>query len=205
MKNELIPAKVAGKNTDLNYSATANTLEEAMLMYKKAFNRLLNPATWHQLAGSASADFVLVSKEAHIKNSLAAEGDYFRIDIPGPGLKAGEGFDWVRVETITTFANETEDMEGCGLKVRPAAPPQKKDATTAHFFKKGATSTFIIKRKGKKLTASYHGRNEIPNKDSDVKVDNIRNTLVALGAVAGLSELQWQALLQGFLDTEEVV
>ena len=50
--------------------------------------------------------------------------------------------------------------------------------------------------------SSYHGRNEVPNTDTEKLKDNIRNTIVGAGAMAGISELQWSRLTKSFLEKE---
>ena len=55
-------------------------------------------------------------------------------------------------------------------------------------------------RKAGTVTAHYKGRNESPNTDELALTDKVRNVVVAGGALAGVSELQWRALLKGLLD-----
>lgn len=204
MENELIPAALQGKNTNLESTVVLQDHDEAELAFTRAYNRLLNPAVWHKLCGPASAEFMLMNDHAKEENRLAREGDYFRIDIPGPGPVKGEGYDWVRVELIEERQYPAEDEERAGMKLRAAAPPDKKENQAAHFFDAGATSSFLLSRKGNKITASYHGRNEVPNTATESTADNLRNSLVAMGAIAGLSEMQWSALIKGFLEKEIV-
>jgi len=40
---------------------------------------------------------------------LVKQYDYFKIDIPGPGLVAGEGYDWVKNEHISRFSDKIND------------------------------------------------------------------------------------------------
>ena len=88
------------------------------------------------------------------------------------------------------------------MKLRASGKPGEEGESAAHFFKEDATSSFVIHRKGNKVTASYHGRNEVPNTDTDKTIDNIRNSMVAMGALAGLSELQWSRIIKGFLSND---
>lgn len=88
------------------------------------------------------------------------------------------------------------------MKVRASRNPQKHKQDTAHFFQGSASSTFVIKKEANTVTAFYHGRNEVVNAKTDSTVDNIRNSVVALGAFAGFSEIQWFALIKGFLKPE---
>ena len=88
------------------------------------------------------------------------------------------------------------------MKVRPCPAPGSEAALSAHFFRAEATSTFLIERDGCKVTAYYHGRNEVPNTSTPKWSDNVRNTFIAAGAIIGLSEAQWAALSKGFLRDE---
>jgi hypothetical protein len=202
MKNELVPPEIKGKNVDLEESVTLDTTEEASLAFKRAYNRLLNPAIWHTLAGPSSAEFILTNDHAEEQHRLAKKGDHFKIDIPGPASAKGDGYDWVTVETIEQIDNPGKDEESCGMKLRASGKPGEEGESAAHFFKEDATSSFVIHRKGNKVTASYHGRNEVPNTDTGKTIDNIRNSMVAIGALAGLSELQWSSIIKGFLSND---
>ena len=79
-----------------------------------------------------------------------------------------------------------------------------KKTDVAHFYSDEATSNFIVRRDGTKVTAGVYGRNEKPNvKKSDTVIDKIRNAVVGTGGVSGFSKLQWKALVSGLLETEE--
>jgi len=60
----------------------------------------------------------------------------------------------------------------------------------------------LVSRNNNEVTASYYGRNETPNTDTGNIGTNVRNALVAFGAFAGLSELQWNSLIKAFLEPE---
>ena len=198
----LVPKNIKGKPTDLEYSVTLNTREEAVETFKRAYKRLLNSRIWHKLAGFGSAEFVLKDEEGDDTHRLAGVGDYFQIDIPGPGPGAGDGYDWVQVEEIEDHTNPGAEEESFGMRVRSCKNPKKPENTTAHFFTSDATSTFIIERKGNTVSVSYHGRNEVLNTDSGKLKDRIRNAVVGAGAMAGISEWQWSRLIKSFLEKE---
>ncbi len=206
MKEEIIispivPDNNVGKAVDLSESVTENNTEEAIKTFNRACKRLQNPATWHELSGTLSAKFSLADHNGHSPHRLVELNDLLLINIPGPGPAAGDGYDWVQVETLTDDADKTAD-ESFGMVLRSAANPANPEGGVAHFFGSGATSTFVITRKENTVTASYHGRNETPN-TKDVKLgDKIRNTVVAAAALAGFSELEWKALIKGFLQKE---
>jgi hypothetical protein len=150
-----------------------------------------NPSIWHELAGWASASFILLDAAAEAVKRLAAQGDYLRIDLPDPGPGEGGGYDWVKVEKMEEYIDSSDEREWTGMKVRPCGSPTSSSAGTAHFFTSDASSTYIIERNGVKVTAFYHGRNEVPNTSTGKWTENVRNSLVAAGAVIGLSEAQW--------------
>lgn len=200
--SNIIPVNVTGKPTDLQESVVAADIGEAVKTFKRAAMRLKNAHLWHKLCGALSAEIIITGSDGKIVNRLAEKNDYFKIDIPGPGMREGDGYDWVKVLDIQEQMNETGDAEMIALTVGSSGNPATAGNETAHFFKEGATSTFIIQRKGNIVTASYHGRNELPNTDVKRLTDKLRNTVVAIGAYGGLSELQWQALIKSFLDEE---
>lgn len=202
MKDELIPENVKGKATDLEYAVTAVSEEEAADCFTRACKRMLNPPVWHKLCGSLSAEFVLTGEHGDPVDRLAQQHDHIRIDIPGPGNSTGGGYDWVCIESVEQRTNHAAAEEYVGMKVHACPNPKGRGNDTAHFFGKDATSTFIITRNGKTVTATYHGRNELPNTSTGSVADNIRNSVVAMGAFAGLSELQWSALIRSFLQEE---
>ncbi|MEO6549486.1 MAG: hypothetical protein ABIN94_15900 [Ferruginibacter sp.] len=199
MKNEIVPPPLEGKNTNLETSVELPDDASAKESFTRAYKRMLNPPVWDKVSSFAGAKMELANEQGAIEHRLAEEGDYFRIDIVGPGTKLGDGYDWVTVESIK-YEQLSDDEETYGMTLRPTAAPGGNE--TAHFFKETATSSFLIRRKGNKVTASYHGRNELPNNNTGNIKDNVRNSLVAMGAFVGLSELQWNSLIKGFLEKE---
>ena len=191
----LVPDNTIGKAVDINHTIKLNK-EEAKSTYNLARARLMNPDCWRNLAGVGTAEFELISANEDFKQ--VQENDYLRINIPGPGSIVGDGYDWVKVEKIEEN-NFSETDRSIGLKLRASSNPNNDKTDTAHFFKKEATSTFIIKQEDNVVTASYYGRNEVPNVENVSMLDKVRNTVVATGAAIGLSELQWNALIKGFL------
>jgi hypothetical protein len=163
---------------------------------------MLNVNIWHKLSGFASAEFQLKDEQGMASHRLAEIGDYFQIDIPGPGPSAGDGYDWVQVEAIEDHSDPDAEDESYGMRVRACKNPNKGGDDTAHFFTSDATSTFIIERKGNTVSVSYHGRNEVLNTDMNKLKDTVRNVIVGAGAMAGISELQWSRLIKSFLEEE---
>jgi hypothetical protein len=200
--NNLVPDNYVGKPTNLSSSVILPSGEEALACFNRATKRLLNPQLWHKFSGWASAHFELAGPDPEEKYRLTAEGDYFRIDVPGPGPQAGDGFDWVMVEKIKLHKNPTGTSEWTFLQVYPCSNPRKPNGESAHFFKSLASSSYIIERNGNIVTARYHGRNESANTMTGSTPDNVRNATVAAALAIGFSEAQWTALLKGLLSAE---
>ncbi len=201
INSPLIPANEVGKALDLESFVEENSPEEAINTFDRACKRLLNPPVWHELSGNFSAAFKLATANGAEANRLAQVNDYLKIDVPGPGPSAGGGYDWVKVENISGNADPSAD-QSFGLILAATPNPDKPEKGIAHFFGDGATSTFIVKRIGNKVISSYHGRNELPNTKNASFPDKIRNSLIAAGALSGISELQWKALISGLLEKE---
>ena len=199
--SRLVHVDEPGKTVDLESSVEENSKEEAIDTFTRACKRLLNPPVWHELAGDLSASFTLKSPDGNDANRLAQINDYLQIDIPGPGPAAGDGYDWVKVENIAENT-DPDSEESMSMTLKPASNPGSPGKGIAHFFKEGASSTFIVQRKGNSVVSSYHGRKELPNDKDPSFPDKLRNTIVAAGALAGISELQWTALIKGLLQKE---
>ena len=200
--NDFIPHNKKGKATDLEESIILPGKEEAIGAFNRACNRLRNVNIWHKLSGFASADFLLKDEKGIATHRLAEAGDYFQIDIPGPGPTSGDGYDWVKVEDIENRSDPASEEESMGMRLRPCKNPNKSGTNISHFFTHEATSTFIIHRKDNVVSVSYHGRNEVLNNDTDKITDIIRNSIIGVGAILGLSELQWSSLIKSFLERE---
>mgnify|MGYP003576889535 CR=1 FL=1 len=199
-KQKPVPEQEEGAYTDTSEQISFQTREEAVEHFKKVRDRLLNISNWHQLCGMASANFQLTDPSGTAVDRPAQKGDHFRISIPGPGSTAGDGHDWVRIETID--AQTTPDHEWLAIKVHPASNPTNASHEAAHFFTPEATSTFMVLRKGNTISAEVHGRNEKSNNQETGIVDTIRNTLVAFGAMLGFSKIQWTQLVRGLISTD---
>ncbi len=197
---EEIPEQQTGVQSNTESSQNFATEQEATRFFEEVKQRLFAVGRWHEWAGTGSARFWLTDAAGSEVVRAPRTGDHFKIDIPGPGTRTGEGYDWVRVEAV----EETHDTAAdCVLiRVRPATNPQNENRDVAHFFSEEATSNFLIKRTGTAVSAAVLGRNEKPNTAADAVVDKLRNTAVASGAVTAFSKLQWKALVNGLVRRE---
>lgn len=195
----LIPKQKQGASTDTVSKIKLDTVDQALWDFEIVKDRLLDVSHWHDLSSEILAKFQLIDVEGNKLYRRAREGDYLRINIPGPGNKDGEGYDWVRIELIEFTENEGESFEYVAMTVRPCPSPLNDEQATAHFFKNIATSTFLVKRKYNVISAEVHGRNEKPNTDSESISSQIRNLVVGIGAILGFSKMQWQSLVDGLV------
>ena len=195
---ELVPTQHAGAESNTEETATLSGEAEAIQLYETAKQRLLDVNNWEKICGTGSANFQLTDMEGNDVQRTARQHDHFKIDIPGPGPVTGEGYDWVKIESV-----EEEPLNNgeaaVVIRVRPATNPKGGGNDVAHFFSDDATSNFVVKLQGNTVTAAVYGRNELPNTKAENPVDKARNTMVALSAVAGVSKLQWKSLVKGIL------
>jgi hypothetical protein len=196
----LIPDHETGTVINSSASEDFSSSEEAQAFFATAKSRLLAVNNWHEVAGKASAAFQLVDKDGHEVSRNVEKGDYFKIDVPGPGSSAGDGYDWVQVEEVKHVLQD--DVDSVGLRVRPSRNPQSKDESIAHFYSNESTSTFIVTRENNKITATIYDRNTKPNTDSETLMDKVRHVAIGIGAIFGGSKLQWKGLAKGLVAKE---
>ena len=192
-QKEMIPKNEEGIQTNTESEASFNTEEEAGMFYHTVQERLLQVNDWHERAGAATAKFQLTDEKGHDVFREAHVGDLFKIDLPAPGTITGNGHDWVRIEAI----EKSEDFTA--ILVRPCPNPENDREDVAHFFNESATSSFVVKKIGKKVIAGVYGRNEKLNTATEKVIDTIRNAAVAVSAMGGFSKLQWKSLVNGLV------
>lgn len=193
----LIPPQDTGVVINSTASKNFDEVAEAKAFFEVAKRRLLHVNDWHKLIG-AGAEFQLVDISGNEVNRPVEKGDYFKIDIPGPGSSAGEGYDWVQVEDLKEVT--MPDVDSVGLRVRPSKNPLSKDESVAHFYSKDSTSTFIVTREDKKITATIYDRNTKPNTETETIMDKVRHVAAGIGAILGGSKLQWKGLAEGLVE-----
>jgi hypothetical protein len=196
-----LPEQKSGSKIDAVQSKALHTIQEAEIWYKTSCQKLLNVNGWYKYAELPISSFKLFDSSGRAVQRPAIAGDLIRIDIPGPGPRAGEGYDWVAVESI--LEENAHEWSVTSLTVRPSGHPFHKEEGTAHFLTDQATATFQVKRTGNTVYVEHHGRNEVPNTGTAKTLDNIRNTLVGWSAKIGFSYPQWKSLVTGLLNNAE--
>lgn len=194
-----IPSHHEGVKTDTSSSVKFAIELEAIEHFKVVKSRFLNITKWSDVSGKGSADFQLTDSLGNPVNRAPQQGDHIRIDIPGPGTDKGNGYEWVRIETLDQQSDTKAQKEFVVIHVSPTPSPQNNSKSVAHFFQPGASSTFIIKRTGSVIHAGVHGRNEKPNMSTSGVLNKIRNFFIAIGAMLGISKIQWKSLVSGLV------
>ncbi len=198
ISSQKVPAQQEGEQADIIETVKAANEKDATQIFKEAKQRLFDVSHWNDISKGISASFLLTDALGDAKQGIPEPGDYFKINIPGPGSAAGKGYDWAKVELVEDISDAAHSSESAVIKVRPAEDPTKKEGI-AHFFDEEATSSFIVKRENNLVTAAIHGRNEKPNMDTEKVSDKIRNALVGTAAAKGMAKIQWQKLVNGLL------
>jgi hypothetical protein len=192
---------MAGADSYVKYTRKMPDTGAAEKLFDIARQRLLDVSHWKDISKGISSDFNLTDSDGKKANREAHKGDYFQISIPGPGIAAGDGNDWVQVESIDHHKKGATEF--ISITVRPAPNPLNSSTETAHFFENKATSTFKVSRTGTLVKAEVLGKNESPNTEMDHVTDKIRNLIVATGAILGLSRPQWKGLVEGLLGSDQ--
>jgi len=182
----LLPPQTRGEAAQTTAEVLTEREEDARYVFERASERLLDVNQWTDMCGSLAAGFQLTDEMGKDLQGHAAVNDFVRIEMPGPGPKGERGYNWVQIEKVEQPVGVATD--GLFLiQVRPSpAPPIQADAGSAHLSGESATSTFVLERKGKRVTMTVFGRNKIVG---------------STGAI-GLLKGQWKALVQGLLHKE---
>ena len=197
----LVPEQEEGTTILARHSRSMNTAEEARRVFERAKDRLSDIKNWSSLSGAVGANFIpMDDKGQQVTDGTARPGLLIGVDIPGPGMASGDGYDWVNVEEVEeVFA---PDAAGFGIRVRPAAAPGSKESQPAHFYDANSTSTFLVCHFGTAVNAMIIDRNTQVNTDVALLKDRIRNLVVGTGAIALFSKIQWQHMCEALLRQE---
>jgi hypothetical protein len=196
----IVPSQHTGKEIEAKASLELNDEEKAKSFYDVVKERLLNVNAWHEKAGLISANFQIMDTNGEEVNRKVEKGDYFKIDIPGPGRSEGDGYDWVCVEELKEVSDG--DMQSVGFRVRPSENPFGEKKETSHFYSNDATSNFIVTREGKKISVWIIDRNIKPNAEAASMTDKLRDTTIGMGAMGIFSKIQWQRLADALVKCE---
>ncbi|HYG01721.1 MAG TPA: hypothetical protein VD927_04705 [Chryseosolibacter sp.] len=200
IKEKIIPPQHAGGKKDIEHKVAASDDDDARKLFVIGRNRLLDVNNWSNVAEGLSAKFHLTDQNGIDVERTAEKTDCFKIDIPAPGPAEGDGHDWVKIEAIEDKSDSQGPSESIAIRVRPCPNPRERQGeNVAHFLDEKATSTFVVQRNGREITAAVYGRNEKPNTDTTSVIDKVRNAVVGTTAIMGMSNVQWKNLVQGLI------
>jgi hypothetical protein len=193
----IVPRQFTGQEIESEATKELKDESDAKNLFNLAKKKLLDVNNWQKIAGAITAQFQIIDEKGQAVNREVKKGDYLRIDIPGPGSKEGDGYDWVLVEELYEINNGS--VQSVGFRVRPHENPFGEKNETAHFYSKEATSSFIITRENSKVISWIIDRNLLPNTESGSLVDKVRDVAVGVSAIGGFSKIQWQGLAEGLI------
>jgi hypothetical protein len=195
----MVPAQFTGDKSNAIHSIAKSSAADAKRTYEQAKERLLQVNEWKHICGPHSADFQLTDKHGMPLDGKANTGNYIRVNLPGPGTKVGNGYDWVMIEEIDVKNSPSGNSNYISMRVRPVANPFGNEDETAHFYEAVATSSFIVERIGLRISAGVYGRNEVPNMKVSSPLDKVRNFGIFLSTVFGFQKPQWKSLAEALL------
>lgn len=164
-----VPTNHTGRMTNVFDSSSDVSFADARA-------RFLDVNNWGE-SGMTSASFQVVGPDGRERSGTPRQGDYIRIDLPGP-----TGYDWVQVESISNSANEVS------FTVRPSKDPTSNSDETHHFFTDEATNTFTLRNVGGQTQFFVNGRNEVANSGA------LNYLVTRSGNVTGMQTDQWESL-----------
>jgi hypothetical protein len=197
----IVPAQFTGKEIEVEATRELEDETVARSFFEIAKRRLLDVNNWNKIAGAFTAQFQIIDEKGKEVSREVRKGDYLRINIPGPGSKEGDGYDWVCVEEVKEI--DKESVQSAGFRVRPNENPFGEKNETAHFYSNEASSSFIITREAAKIISWIIDRNLLPNTESTSLVDKVRDLAVGVSAIAGFSKIQWQGLADGLVESKK--
>ncbi len=179
------PASGGEAPKDRTYTSrrTYPDASSALQAFAWAEEKLFDVNAWSSLPG-ITARFALYDAAGVRKTSTPQEGDYIRVDLPGPFPE-----NWVRVTGVRAGDLAAE------FTVQPSHDPREGGEETEHFFRHEARSTFRVELDGNTLIAAEIGRHEsINNQGAEAGNRAVINTVVAKGGWAVGQQMQWKKL-----------
>ena len=193
-----VPDNLKGNQVDATSVKELPSAEMARSFFEKAKVKLLDVNRWNEVAGEVLAEFQLMDESGSPRSGPASEGLLLRIDIPGPGTKTANGFDWVKIEELSEV--DSGDVQSVALRVRPVQAPDSDEDAPSHFYSESATSTFTLSREHNKVTSAIYDRNLEANKESENLFDKVRNAITGVAGKTVFSKVQWQLLADGLVN-----
>ena len=194
-----IPIHIKGAYHDTENSKNIATRENCDRTFALLKENFLAVNHWKDFAGSGSADFRLFDTNGNQKHGLPVEGDFMRINIPGPGDLKSKGYDWVRIIKLTDEFRLEDELECITMITQPSEKPGDSSGHIAHFYSEKSTASFRIARGKDFVRVGIYGRNELTNNSNSGFFGRIRNFFIASGGFLQLTKMQWASLAEGLI------
>jgi hypothetical protein len=178
----LVPVQTQGISKDLAHTITIDDIDDAEDGFVIAKNKLLDVNAWHKISSAPGAIFMLTDSHGRPLRRKAHRGDHISIAQHGDG----RGYEWGIIDAIEYDDYPDKDMEAMALHVRPVTPNNNEQAN--HQSGNDATTTLVVERRGKELSALYHARNGVHATDNSHEV-----------VATHLPDMQWSGLIEGML------
>lgn len=195
-----IPEQISGSFHDSESRKLFDDSQSVNMAFNTLKDRFLNINQWKKFCDEKAADFKLFDSNGNHILRAPRETDLIRIDIPGPGNPESQGHEWVKIIHLTDEYLLEGETESCTMVCVPTTiPGQDDNQHIAHFYSKDSSSSFRISKGAKFVKIGIYGRNETPNTDANL-IGKIRNQLIALGGMFGMSKIQWKVFADEILD-----
>jgi len=168
----------------------ADTIEDAEDWFVDAKERLLDVSNWRKYS-SLNPEFRLTDSHGRAVSRKAHRGDHIRIDLPDGKLAGVPGFEWAKIEAIEYDDYPDLVMETLALRIRNCEIPLP-HSQDEYLWNAAVTGTFVIERRMRKITATYHGRNQYGG--DDLMTGEMDHT-----EWLGLAANEWEKLLKGLV------
>lgn len=193
-----VPVQYEGSFHDTETQKNIIVKERLDSRFKILKERFYSINNWNDYSGNDFADFNLYNSVGNYIDRHPRVGDFIRIEIPGPGNVGSKGYDWVRIDEVTSTTDDEKERHL--INCRPSASPKGDPKRIEHFYSDRATSTFVIEKGIDYIKVGVYGRNEMPNKNNVGILSTIRNFLVTIGGFLKLTKIEWKTLVGGMLD-----
>lgn len=194
-----VPEQVKGSFHDSESYRDFHSSETALENYQILKAHFTSVNNWKTYCDGNSADFKLFDGSGNPIDRKPQEDDLIRIDIPGPGNPESGGYEWVKITKISDQSLLPDEIESLLIKCVPTKiPGQNENEHISHFYSVDSASTFKIARGKKFIKIGVYGRNETPNMNTTFN-GKIRNLLIALGGMFGMSKTQWKIFAEKML------
>lgn len=157
-----------GLTKDINKTVKRASYSEAVNIYRKAKEKLLDVSAWNEDPRLHEFDYTLMDSSGNLKRDFACEGDYIRFKLNPIENKLC----WVKIERILEVSHH--DWKSFAIRLEPMAnPAEAKTLIPWPIPSVNQTNTLIIERTGNKVVSFLHQRT------NDIKVNKQRFGIIS--------------------------